>query len=128
MKRSYWPPFALAIITVGLVAFGTWHCLGWMVQRQMTQGSLWSSETWPRMLHVTDAQGASLQPLERTFQMENSRLQVDLTMKQIALCHLMMSQAPVDRSAAVQLVHQINDLQKQRDLRMLDHLLALRQI
>jgi Spy/CpxP family protein refolding chaperone len=128
MKRRLWPVVALGLLSVGVVALGTWRCMGWMVECKMTQGSLWASATWPRMLNLTNEQQSRIQPLEKTFKADANRLQIELTQKQIALCHVLMASGAADPRAARQLVNEINGLQKQRDLAMVDHLLGLKTI
>jgi Spy/CpxP family protein refolding chaperone len=128
MKRTLWPILTLALLSVGLVALGTWRCMGWMVECKMTQGSLWSSATWPRILHLTNDQQSQIQPLEKSFKGDSNRLQIKLTQKQIALCRVLMDSGAADPLVARKLVNEINGLQKQRDLAMVDHLLALKTV
>ena len=130
MSRKFLPIVGGMLLAVGLLAFGTWRCMGWMVDCRMrtAQGTLWSSETWPKLLNLSAEQRSKVQPLEKDLAGDMNRLQNDLTQKQIALCRAMMSPARPDAKAMARTVDEISTLQKQEQQKMLAHLLSLRQV
>jgi Spy/CpxP family protein refolding chaperone len=121
---------AVAALFVGLLAFGTWRCMGWMVDSRMTQGqgSLWASGTWPKLLNLTDAQRSQIQPLEKSLRADMNRLKDELAQKQIALCDLMMSPGEPDLKTLDKTAADIASLQMEKEKKTLAHLMSLRRV
>lgn len=121
---------ALILAGVGLLAYGTWCCLDWMAKRHVhaAHGSLWASETWPKLLSLSPDQRSQIAPMEKALEENSNRLQIELAQNQIALCRMMMSQAKPDPAAMRKVASRISDLRKQREEKTLTHLLALREI
>ena len=130
MSRKFLPIAGGLLLVVGVLAFGTWRCMGWMVDCRMrtAQGTRWSSETWPRLLNLSEEQRSKIQPMEKALAGDMSRLQNELTQKQIALCRSMMSPAQPDAKAMARTVEEISTLKMRKEQKMLDHLLALRRV
>lgn len=113
---------------VALLAFGTWHCMGWIMDRRMAQGVLRDSETWPKILNLTNDQRAKIEPLEKSMRSDMNRLEDDLAQKQIALCGMMMSSDQPDTKTMNQLLNDISALRNRKERGMVSHLTALRQV
>jgi len=114
---------------VGILAFGTWHCMGWMVdQRMASRGSLWASDTWPKLLNLSDQQRSQIQPMEKALRADMNHLQDELAQKQIALCGMMMSSAQPDPKVMDKTVQEISTLQMEKEKKTLAHLMSLRQM
>jgi Spy/CpxP family protein refolding chaperone len=129
MNRKTWLALAAAaVVLVGFLAFGTWRCMGWMVDQRMAQGNLWSSATWSKLLNLTKEQRAKIRPMEKDLKTDMGRLQNELAQKQIALCQLMMSPGQPDRKALDQTLDEVSALQKQKEEKTLDHLMSLREV
>jgi Spy/CpxP family protein refolding chaperone len=121
---------ALILAGVGLLAYGTWCCLDWMAKRHVhaAHGSLWASETWPKLLSLSQDQRAKIEPLENALKKDLDGLQVELAKDQIALCRAMMSQAKLDPAVMQKAAGRISGLQKKSEEKTMGHLLALREI
>lgn len=121
---------AVLLAGVGALTCGTWRCLNWMAMChvQAAHGSLWASETWPKLLSLSDEQSSKIAPLEKALKKDTDRLQVELTQEQIALCRSMMSQDKRESAAIHKAMSRISDLQNQKQEKVLNHLMALREI
>lgn len=128
MKRGIWLLIGAFLLATGILAAGTWHCLGWMTQRQMNQGNLMASSTWTKMLNLTTDQRSKIQPLETSLRKEMALMQTELAMHEMTLCRLTMGSAPLDRKAISKELGTLTDLQRRKEERVIDHLAALRGI
>ena len=126
MKRTAILMGILAILGIGVVASGTWCCLGWMMKRQMGQSSLLKSESWPTMLALTHQQRSQIEPMEKKLRNDLAPLDIEVAEKQMSVCRLMMSSGQVDRGAIHRALERISDLQRQKDEEIIDHLAAVR--
>jgi len=116
-----------AVLGVGLLAYGTWCCLDWMVRREIVRASLWASETWPDILSLSSEQRSKIMPLEKAFRNSMGPLQAELAQSEMALCRLLMALKP-ERKAMSRALGRVTELQRLREERVLDHLLALRRV
>jgi len=128
VKRNVlWAGLAMTL-GIGLLAVGTWHCLGWMMDKHMVQGQLFDSQRWPTMLNLNAEQRAKLQPLEQKLKTDLMPLETELAMNQMALCRLTMSTESIDRKTISQTLDQIGLIEKRKEERVVDHLVVLRTI
>ncbi|MBI4369074.1 MAG: periplasmic heavy metal sensor [Elusimicrobia bacterium] len=111
----------------GLVAYGTWCCLDWMVKRRMNEKSLWASETWSQFLDLSPQQRSNVQLMEAKLQGDLATLQTELTQNQIALCRLMMTPKALDKGTLNKILGKTNALRNQKEDKMLNHFIALRE-
>jgi Spy/CpxP family protein refolding chaperone len=128
MKKKTIGISLLVLVTVALLAAGTWHCLGWMLKNEMSHGQLTASRTWPKRLHLRADQQAALIPLEKKLMNDLAPIEIELASQQMVLCRLTMSAEAVDRKAISQRLIQVGELQKRKEERMIDHLIAIRGI
>ncbi len=130
MRRKVIVGFGVVALGAAFLVFGTWRCMSWMVDCRMgeAKGTLWASETWPKLLNLTNDQRAQLKPLEDSLQADLNRVQTELAHKQISLCGLMMSSDIPDRKALDAALGKISILQLEKEKKTLSHLLALGQI
>lgn len=121
---------ALIVAGIGVLAYGTWCCLNWMAIRHVhaDHGSLWASQTWPKVLSLDQDQRSKIAPMERALKKDTDRLQVELAKEQIALCRAMMSETNGDQTSMRKMMGRISQLQRDKDEKIMNHLAALRTI
>lgn len=128
MNRRVLLTLLSVIIFIGVLIAGTWHCLGWMTQKQMAQGDLFNSSTWLTALKLTPEQEIRIKPLEQQLKQDLGPLDMDVMKSQMELCRLMMTPGTLDRNVISQLSARIGDLHRKREERVIDHLVVLRAV
>jgi Spy/CpxP family protein refolding chaperone len=128
MNRRVWIISLSLVALIAVLASLTWCCMDLMMKRHMSQAHLSQSATWDQKLNLTAEQRAKINPLEKTFMKDVDEIQAKITQFQMDNCRTMMSSGPLDRKVLAQNLSAITDLQRRKDERTVDHLMALREI
>lgn len=128
MNRRVWIISLSLAALIAVLASLTWCCMDLMMKRNMSQARLSQSETWDQKLNLSAEQRAKINPLEKALMKDLDEIQAKIAQFQMDNCKAMMSSGPLDRKVLTQNLDAIDGLQRHKNERTVDHLMALREI